>query len=238
MLDLDDIADVIAGAVREATQPLLARIDALEKRELLLPEKGEPGEAGPQGEPGIVDMAAVKALIDDAVSALPVPDRGEPGAAGEKGEAGEPGRDGLDGKDGAGIADALIDREGNLVLTLTDGRTKALGLVVGKDGANGRDGSNGAPGRDGITPTFLDADFVGRTLRLSFDEGRTCEFQLAVPEYCGVFKEGEDYAPGDVVTWAGSAWHCNEPKGMKPGAPDSGWTLMVKAGRPGKDAGK
>lgn len=32
ILELDDIAEVIAGAVREATAPLLARIDALEKR--------------------------------------------------------------------------------------------------------------------------------------------------------------------------------------------------------------
>ena len=199
MLDIDAIADVVAGAVREATAPLLARIDALEKRELVLPEKGDPGEQG---------------------------------APGEKGEPGENGRNGADGKDGVGLADALIDKDGQLVLTMTDGRTKSLGLVIGKDGAPGKDG------QDGITPEFMDAEFVGRTLRLSFGDGersKTVEFQMATPEYRGVFKESEAYEPGDMVTWAGSCWHCDEPKGLKPGAPDSGWTLAVKAGRPGKD---
>jgi|SRR5690606_15776033 len=168
MLELNDIADVVADAVREATAPLLARIDALEKR---------------------------------------------------------------DARDGIGLADALIDNGGNLVLTMTDGRTKSLGPVHGRDGENGRDGA------DGITPEFMDAEFVGRTLRLSFGDGertKTVEFQMATPEYRGVFREAEIYEPGDMVTWAGSCWHCDEPKGLKPGSPDSGWTLAVKAGRPGK----
>jgi integrin beta 3 len=241
MLDLDDIAEVVATAVRDAMVPLLARIDALEKRELVLPEKGEPGEPGEKGEPGEVDMAAVKALIDDAVAALPPAERGEKGEAGQDGQPGErgadgaDGRDGADGKDGIGLADALIDKDGSLVLTMTDGRTKNLGAVIGRDGAPGKDGV------DGITPEFMDAEFVGRTLRLTFGEGeqtKAVEFKLAVPEYCGVFKEGETYESGDMVTWAGSTWHCDEPKGLKPGSPDSGWTLAVKAGRPGKDVGK
>lgn len=249
MLDIDDIADVIAGAVREATAPLLDRIDALEKREMLLPEKGDPGEPGQPGETGPageVDMDAVKALVAEAVSAIPPAekgDKGEPGDGVDMAEVGERietavksavaalpvAKDGEAGKDGIGLADVLRDAEGGLVVVMTDGRTKSLGRI---------DGRNGEPGRDGITPTFIDAEFVGRTLRLTFDEGRVCEFQLATPEYVGVFKEGEAYEPGDMVTWAGSAWHCDEPKGLKPGAPDSGWTLAVKAGRPGKDAGK
>lgn len=166
---------------------------------------------------------------------LVLPEKGEPGQdgqPGEKGADGAPGEPGRDGRDGVGLADALIDKDGNLVLTMTDGRTKSLGPVHGKDGENGRDGI------DGITPEFMDAEFVGRTLRLSFGDGertKTVEFQMATPEYRGVFKEAEIYEPGDMVTWAGSCWHCDEPKGLKPGAPDSGWTLAVKAGRPGKD---
>jgi hypothetical protein len=197
MLDLADIADVIADAVKEATTPLLQRIAALEQRELLLPEKGDPGEPG------------------------------------ERGSDGQNGRDGIDGKDGIGLADVLKDADGNLVVVMTDGRTKSLGPIDGKDGEPGKDGL------DGITPEFMDADFEGRTLRLSFGDGeqtKSVEFQMATPEYLGVFKEGETYERGDMVTWAGSTWHCDEPKGLKPGAPESGWTLAVKAGRAGKDA--
>lgn len=241
MLDIDAIAGVVAGAVRDATAPLLARLDALEKRELVLPEKGDPGEQGPQGEPGPageVDMEAVKALISAAVAALPPAERGEKGEPGSDGPAGvngadgAPGEPGRDGKDGVGLADVMRDSEGNLVVVMTDGRTKSLGKI---DGEPGRDG------QDGITPEFMDAEFIGRTLRLTFGEGeraKAVEFQMATPEYTGVFKEGETYERGDMVTWAGSCWHCDEPKGLKPGAPDSGWTLAVKAGRAGKDLTK
>lgn len=207
MLEIDDIAAVVAGAVREATGPLLARLDALEQRELALPQKGDKGDDGRD-----VDMAEVAARIDmavkSAVEALPAP------------------KDGESGKDGAGLADALKDADGNLVLVMTDGRTKNLGRIDGKDGEHG------------ITPEFIDAEFIGRTLRLTFDGDRACEFKMATPEYVGVFKESETYEPGDMVTWAGSCWHCDEPKGLKPGAPDSGWTLAVKAGRAGKDMTK
>jgi integrin beta 3 len=241
MLDLDDIAEVVATAVREATTPLIARIDALEKRELVLPEKGEPGEPGPQGEPGPageVDMERVKALIDEAVAALPPAEKGEPGEPGEPGEKGADGRDGADGMDGAGLADALIDKDGHLVLTMTDGRTKSLGVVMGQDG---RDGMDGAPGE---TFTLDDFDIVPldeRTIKMGFTKGDVMHsFELAfpVPVYRGVFRDTETYERGDMTTWAGSLWHCDEPKGLKPGVADSGWTLAVKAGRAGKDAGK
>jgi len=229
----------ISRMLAEATAPLLARIDALEAREMPAPQKGEPGERGPQGEPGVVDMDEVKSLVrasvEAAVAALPAAERGEkgePGKEGEKGPEGVPGKDGQDGrdgepgKDGVGLADALKDADGNLILVMTDGRTKSLGRIDGRDGA---------PGKDGITPQFIDAEFVGRTLRLSFDGGQACEFSLAVPEYRGVFKEADSYEPGDMVTWGGSVWHCDEPTKSKPGDPSGHWTLAVKAGRPGRD---
>ena len=54
--------------------------------------------------------------------------------------------------------------------------------------------------------------------------------------YCGVYVEGKTYDTGAVVTWAGSAWHCNAAETTsKPGDGSKAWTLMVKAGR---DRGK
>jgi hypothetical protein len=50
--------------------------------------------------------------------------------------------------------------------------------------------------------------------------------------YCGVWVAGKTYDAGTVVTWAGSAWHCNaDDTTMKPGDGAKAWTLMVKAGR-------
>lgn len=249
MLELDDIAEVVACAVREATAPLLARIDALEQRDLPLPEKGERGERGEKGEPGDVDMAAVKVLIDEAVTALPSAEKGEPGEPGRDCDMAEVAKmlsdavrsavgalpapkDGEPGKDGLGLANALIDRDGALVLTMTDGTSKSLGRVVGIDGAD-------------ALPFTLDAFDIEpideRSIRMKFTHGGEAhcfDLEFPLPIYRGVFAEGADYARGDITTWAGSAWHCDEPKGLKPGGPDSGWRLMVKAGRPGKDAGK
>jgi hypothetical protein len=264
MLDLADIADVIADAVKEATAPLLDRIDALEKREfpaptapdeeaiaervlkaLPPPQKGEPGEVDMIEIRGILDEAAAREVgrqLAEAIKALPAPEPVEP-IAPDMEAIGKLIQDGIakaaaelpkpeKGEPGIGLADALIDKDGQLVLTMTNGTTKTLGLVVGKDGERGK---------DGITPEFMDAEFAGRTLRLTFHQGeqsKSVEFQLSTPEYAGVFKESATYEPGDMVTWAGSCWHCDEPKGMKPGEPDSGWTLAVKAGRPGKDLTK
>ena len=74
-------------------------------------------------------------------------------------------------------------------------------------------------------------------LEAAFDRIEQLERSPRGMNYRGVFKQDEEYALGDVCTWGGSAWHCNEPTGEKPGE-GSAWTLMVKRGRDGKDATK
>jgi hypothetical protein len=54
-------------------------------------------------------------------------------------------------------------------------------------------------------------------------------------EYCGVFSDGQTYDRGQLVTYAGATWHCNESTPTKPGDGSKAWTLMVKRGRDGKD---
>src|SRR5690606_11983325 len=78
--------------------------------------------------------ALVSAAVTEAVAAIPTP------------------------KDGIGLAGALIDRDGNLVVTLTNGEAKALGPVVGKDA------DPAAPGRDGLG--FEDLEFKTKDGRL------------------------------------------------------------------------
>ncbi len=73
--------------------------------------------------------------------------------------AGTPGTDGKDGVDGIGIEKTLIDENGNLIITFSNGQTTNAGKVVGadgKDGINGKDGlngQNGTNGKDGINGT-------------------------------------------------------------------------------------
>lgn len=229
MLDTKALAEATATIVREhverATAPLIERIAQLEKR---APEKGEPGEPGKDGADG-------KDGRD-----------GQDGAPGEKGLDGANGRDGqpgADGKDGVGLAGAVIDRSGGLVITLTDGTTRELGQVVGKDGAaglNGKDGADGAPGRDGADGFgFDDMSFEHdgeRGFVLRFVKGdRTKEFAFEVPMVIdrGVWREG-NYQKGDATSWAGSLWIAQKDTDAKPDSGD-GWRLAVKRGRDGKD---
>lgn len=57
------------------------------------------------------------------------------------------------GTDGVGIASAIVNEEGNLIITLTDDSEINAGYVKGadgKDGINGVDGKDGANGKDGV----------------------------------------------------------------------------------------
>jgi len=52
-------------------------------------------------------------------------------------------------KSAVGISDTVINENGELIITFTDGTQKNLGVIVGKDGADGTDGKDGAPGKNG-----------------------------------------------------------------------------------------
>lgn len=246
--------EMILDAI-EADPSLIA--DAVAKHiEANPPARGEPGKDGSDGlngkdaEPVTVDLiaevlGATPALVDEAVAKHleanpPAPGLdgkdgrdGQDGVDGQKGIDGLDGKDGLNGKDGADVAGAMIDREGSLILTLSDGSIKSLGSVVG------RDGTDGAPGPIGLGFDDLDVERPDeRTILLKFTRGdltQSFELGLAHPVYRGVFHEGQAYEPADMVTWAGAMWHCNASTTDKPGEGSSAWVLAVKKGRDGKD---
>jgi hypothetical protein len=73
---------------------------------------GKDGLQGPKGEQG---------------------DRGLDGAPGIQGPKGDQGKDGQDGEQGVGVADARVDFDGSLVITLTDGTEINAGEVLPLD---------------------------------------------------------------------------------------------------------
>ena len=203
-------------------------------------EKGEPGDRGLQGEKGEPGICGAPGR--DGQDGAPGRDGvdgqgGAPGADGERGEKGEPGADGV------GLAGALIDRSGNLVVTLTDGTPRDLGPVVGKDGRDGIDGKDGARGEQGPAGFSLD-DFDiekidERTIELRFSrDGNVEGYQLNFPCFIdrGVYKDGATYDAGDGVTWGGSYWLAQDKTAERPGDGAAAWRLAVKKGRDGKDA--
>ena len=187
----------------------------------------------------LVKSEALAPLIDlmvaDAVAkhfeANPVRDGrdGERGPQGEKGEAGERG---ADGKDGTGLADALIDRDGALVLTMTDGRAKTLGVVVGRDGADGKNG------RDGIDFDKCVGHFdAERGYVLTLSAGDTSvEHVLPYMRHGGFWSEGKGAKAGESWTHDGALWIAKRDNGSKPCLENrEDWILAARKGRDGKD---
>jgi hypothetical protein len=280
MLDAEALAEVTAEIVRDhvakCLEPVVAengrlreRIAVLEAREAVVP-----------------DLAAIQALVDEAVAAIPpaapgkdgqdfVPDMGEvarildQSVARHMAEIELP-KDGtsvtLDDlkpliaeavtkavgsiptpKDGVGLAGALIDRAGDLIVTLTDGSTRLLGPVVGRDYdpaaleravgdavAQIPAPKDGDPGKDADPAVIKQMiEEVVATIPIPKD-GRDAYAGQAR----GLFDPSAQYRAMDVVSFNGCEWRA---KSDSPGElPGEGWMLSAQRGKPGKpgDPGK
>lgn len=223
-----ELAALTRSFIDKAVAGLRAQIEELEAKLAQIPA-GPQGPQGPQGE------------------------RGEPGAAGEKGADGAPGRDGADGKDGAPGVDGEKGERGEPGPEGPAGPAGERGAqgekgIDGRDGrdglpgANGKDGAPGADGRDGFSLEDFTVELGedGRALTFKFCRGDLVverQVRLATLIYRGVWREGPAQK-GDVVTWAGAAWHCERDTDEKPGGDSGAWRLMVKRGADGRSFGE
>ena len=242
MIDPTEFGKAMGVIVREATAPLLKRIEELESRQAERGEKGPQGEPGQDAEPVLVaDVVAelvksdhigpvIDLYVAEAVAkhfeANPVRD-GKDGLPGAAGECGEPGTKGEPGADGVGLAGAVIDREGALTLTLTNGETKSLGVIVGKDGANGKDGADF---------TEVEFDYDGERGLIIRGKGGEIVKRLPIPIDRGYWSDGKSFEHGDVTTHDGAvfiALRDTKAKPCKENAED--WRIMCRKGRDGKD---
>lgn len=247
MIDPVEFGKAMGSLIREATAPLLKRIEELEAREALKGDKGEPGK---DAEPVLVsdvvkelvacpDLTPVLDLLTtEAVSKYmdenPVPAGkdgrdgvdGKDGSPGIRGEKGDPGRDGLD------VKDLFRAEGGRLMGVLSDGTTKDLGEFVGKDGEKGQDG------KDGLGFDDFSADYDGeRTVTLKWIRGEQVKeytWTLPVVIHKGFWREGMSAVKGDSITHAGSLWIALRDTKAAPGydAKDD-WILAARKGRDG-----
>ena len=92
-------------------------------------EKGDKGDQGEQGIQGVQgekgDAGADGASGQNGTNGI----NGKNGVNGHDGQNGQDGKDGQDGTAGRGIDNAMIDNDGYLILTMTDGTTINAGLV-------------------------------------------------------------------------------------------------------------
>lgn len=132
-----------------------------------------------------------------------------------------------DGKDGADVVDMVIDRNGHLIATLTNG-SKDLGPIVGKDGDPGL-GFEDMEVEDGPT-----------SYTVRFKRGdKIKEWVIKKPTladgYKQIWRKGTSYERGNTVTWGGSLFIAlADNTDSEPGASDA-WKLAVKRGQNGKD---
>lgn len=283
MIDPVEFGKQMGAIVREATAPLLKRIEELEARQLQRGDAGPKGEQGERGEPGapgergapgekgepgaagkdadpillqdvIAELAVapeiktlINLLVAEAVAegiakhfaANPVRDgrdgaNGRDGKDGERGPQGERGEKGIDGQNGAGVADLLIDRDGALVATMTDGRMKSLGVVVGKDGANGRDGLDGA-GLEDVEPEY---DSSTHELVLRFGvAGKRKELRYAAGgiQHGGYWREGTRAKAGQTWTRGGTTFIAKHDTDAEPSRDSEHWLIFASKGRDGQD---
>lgn len=242
MFDPEQFGQAMGEAIRKAVEPLQKKIESLEKDLVDMaaqiqsevhawnetqPEKGDPGRDGKD-----CDMDAVKAMIEEAVKAVPVihGQNGRDGKDGDKGERGEKGADGI------GAAGAMIDRDGALVLTMTNGEAKNLGVVVGKDG---KDGMNGKDGADGLSLESFDLEYLDESHEIRIKAsaaGRVKEVRFAAGGLRpgGYWREGTKAQAGEAWVHDGSTYIAKHPTTSKPDAKSEDWIIAARRGRDGE----
>ncbi len=244
---LEDVVPFVNTMVSDAVEKAVAALPA--------PKDGAPGES--------VDLVALAANLDtlaakhvaSVLADLPMPKDGQsvtvedvaPLIAVEVQKAVAAIPVPKDGKDGVGLTGAFQSREGTLIITLSDGTTKDVGPIVGRDvdmaevtrqireaiaaiplPKDGRDGLDGV----GFDDLELVEDDRGRPILRCVRGEKIREFRID-GAYCGVWKAGEAYLKGDKVTWGGSLFIARQDTTDKPET-TAAWQLAVKHGKEGK----
>lgn len=244
---LDAVEKAAAELVRKGDVDALR--EAVEKRvDQLQREPGPKGDPGRDADPidlkdvvselierademkPVLDLLVTEAVAKHlAAHPIPAPKDGRDGADGAPGPQGPQGEKGADGKDGVGLAGAMIDREGGLVVTLTNGEQKSLGPVVGRDG---RDGADGLSAEDFAGAYDPERGFVVRAARGE----KTAEFVLPIYVHRGFWSEGKAINAGESATHDGALWIAKRQTTAKPCLENGDdWILAARKGRDGRD---
>ncbi|TVR80503.1 MAG: hypothetical protein EA412_04635 [Chitinophagaceae bacterium] len=95
------------------------------------------------------------------------------GPAGPSGPAGIDGQDGNDGQDGVGIINAVVNFNGDLILTYSDNTTVNAGQVLGPQGPAGPQGTSGSDGQDGTDGVGIvsTTDNQNGTFTINYSDG-------------------------------------------------------------------
>jgi hypothetical protein len=240
MFDPEKFGEAMGLAIRDAVAPLVKRIGELEARlsadiaqevqraldALPAPKDGANGKDAPPAD----HEAIAKAVL----AQIRVPVDGKDGAPGKDGANGKDGEQGQKGADGLGLAGAMIDRDGALQITLTNGEVKSLGPVVGKDG---RDGA------DGVSFDGFELEYLAETHEVSVKAtaaGRTKEIRYPAGGIrpAGYWRDGTKAQAGEAWVHDGSLWIAIKTTTAKPASTGDEWIIAARKGRDGERGAK
>lgn len=226
MIDPVEFGKQIALIVKEATAPLLKRIEQLENV---------------KPEPVAID---VDQIAKAAAELIPVPKDGKDGLDGADGKDGLNGSDGVNGKDGkdgkdgesvsaetviASVSASFERRFSDMQLSwerqARDTFEKAIDrMPIPKDGVNGK---------DALPVESIDIVQDGRDVVIKLgDTKHVIKLDTVIDR--GVWREAE-YEKGDAVTYGGSLWIAQDSGAHGAPGTSKAWRLAVKKGRDGKD---
>lgn len=178
------------------------------------------------------DPEVIRQMVKDAVSSIPAPKDGrdadpvsddQVAAQVTKYLQSNPPQK---GEDGVGLAGAMIDRSGALIITTTKGQVIDLGKVVGEDG------------KDGISFETVSGEYEverGFVLRVGHGE-RVKELVLPYMVNRGFWTAGVKTLAGQNITHDGALWIAKRDTCAEPTLANSAdWQLAARKGRDGKD---
>jgi hypothetical protein len=225
-VDIDALADLVVAKLLDSPR-LLTLVDVATTDAVFKHFEANPVQHGRDADPALIN-ATVKA----AVEGLPVPKDGrdaEPvteqqlSAVVAKHLTDNPPQAGADG---VGLAGAMIDRGGELVVTTTKGEAIRLGKVVGEDG------------KDGLSFETATGEYdAARGFVISLGAGeRRAELVLPYMVHRGFWREGLGTKSGQSVTHDGALWIAKRDNASKPCLENTDdWILGARKGRDGKD---
>lgn len=245
MIDLEQFGKQMGALVKEAVAPLEARIKeleiALESVDNLDVSEVVTEVLSRDELKTLVDLQTAESVVtyfaehpvqhgkdgQDGKDGLD----GKDGQNGRDGENGLHGKDGSNGKDGVGLAGAVINRSGELIITKTNGEAICLGPVVGKDGEKGNDGADFSD---------VEFDYDGERGLIIRGKGGEIVKRLPIPIDRGYWRQGMKAEKSDVYTEDGSAWIALKDTTTKPNRESGDWRMLVRKGRDGEQgpAGK
>lgn len=225
-VDVDALADLVVAKLLESPR-LLTLVDVATAEAVSKHFEANPVQHGRDADPAVIE-ATVKA----AVEALPAPKDGRDADPVTEQQVAEAVAKHLTdnppqaGADGVGLAGAMIDRAGELVITTTKGEAVRLGKVVGEDG------------RDGLSFETAAGEYdAERGFVLTLGTGdRRKEFVLPYMVHRGFHRDGLGMKAGQSVTHDGALWIAKRDNASRPCLENADdWILAARKGRDGKD---